>query len=106
MNEATSSLTRAAQATLRDGPLTLTLLFRFNADGLIDTVRAEARGRVVDGKTVNAPWQCRYWGYAVREGMRVPQEGEVVWLLPEGAKPYWRGRTISSSYEFANLPVQ
>ena len=38
--------------------------------------------------------------------MRVPQEGEVAWLQPEGEKPYWRGRTISSSYEFANSPVR
>jgi hypothetical protein len=96
----------SAHATLTDGPLTLKLLFRFNAEGLIDTVRAEARGRLVDGKTVNAPWQGRYWGYAVREGMRVPQEGEVAWLLPEGEKPYWRGRTASLSYEFANSPVR
>ena len=92
----------SAHATLTDGPLTLKLLFRFNADGLIDTVRAEARDRVVDGKTDTAPWQGRYWGYALREGMRVPQEGEVAWLLPEGEQPYWRGRTVSSSYEFAS----
>ena len=50
----------SAHATLNDGPLTIKLLFRFNAEGLIDTVRAESRGRVVDGKTVNAPWQGRY----------------------------------------------
>ena len=96
----------SAHATLTDGPLTLRLLFRFNADGLIDTVRAEARERVVDGKTVTAPWQGRYWRYVMQAGMRVPQEGEVAWLLPEGEKPYWRGRTISSSYEFANSPVR
>ena len=92
----------SAHATLTDGQLTLKLLFRFNADGLIDTVRAQARGRVVDGTTVMAPWQGRYWRYALREGMRVPQEGEVAWLLPEGEKPYWRGTTISSRYEFVN----
>ena len=57
----------SAHATLTDGPLTLKLLFRFNADGLIDTVRAEARGRLVDGKTVTAPWQGRYWSYAMQE---------------------------------------
>ena len=91
----------SAHATLTDRPLTLKLLFRFNADGLIDTVRAEARGRVVDGKTVTAPWQGHYWGYAMQGGMCVPQEGEVAWLLPEGEKPYWRGRTLSSKYEFA-----
>ena len=96
----------SAHATLTDGPLTIELLFRFNAEGLIDTVRAESRGRLVDGKTVTAPWQGRYWRYAMQGGMRVPQEGEVAWLLPEGEKPYWRGRTISSSYEFANSPVR
>ena len=96
----------SANATLTDGPLSLKLLFQFNAEGLIDTVRAEARGRVVDGKTVTAPWQGRYWRYATQGGMRVPQEGEVAWLLPEGEKPYWRGRTVSSSYEFASQPVR
>ena len=96
----------SAHATLDDGPLTLKLLFRFNADGLIDTVRAEARERVMSGKTVNAPWQGRYWRYALQDGMRVPQQGEVVWVLPEGDKPYWRGRTVSATYEFANPPAQ
>ena len=61
---------------------------------------------MVDGKTVTAPWQGRYWRYAMQGGMRVPQEGEVAWLLPEGEKPYWRGSTVSSSYEFTNSPVR
>lgn len=96
----------SARATLTDGPLTLNLPFRFNDDDLIDTVRADPRGRMVNGKTVNAPWQCRYWRYAMRDGMRVPQEGEVAWVLPEGDKPYWRGTTLSATYEFANASTQ
>jgi hypothetical protein len=39
-----------ANATLVDGPLTLTLLFRFNNAGLIDSFRAEARGAGVGKK--------------------------------------------------------
>jgi len=39
----------SARATLKDGDLTLTLLILFNEDGLIDTVRAEGRGRRVGG---------------------------------------------------------
>lgn len=35
------------------------------------------------------------------EHMRVPLDGEVAWLLPEGAKPYWRGRITKLRYEFA-----
>jgi hypothetical protein len=92
---------RSARATLTDGKLAVTLLFRFTADGLIDTVRAESRDRVVDGKTVSAPWQGRFWNYAERGGMQVPLDGEVAWMLPEGAKPYWRGTTTSVNYEFA-----
>lgn len=91
----------SARATLKDGDLMLTLLFRFNTDGLIDTVRAEARGRTVGGTVVPTPWQGRFWNYAIRDGMRVPLDGEVAWLLPEGAKPYWRGRITKLSYEFA-----
>lgn len=90
----------SARATLKDGDLTLTLLFRFNKDGLIDTVRAEARGRTVGGTVVPTPWQGRFWNYAIRDGMRVPLDGEVAWMLPEGAKPYWRGRITKLRYEF------
>ena len=91
----------SARATLKDGDLTLTLLFRFNEVGLIDTVRAEARGRTVGGTVVLTPWHGRFWNYAIRDGMRVPLDGEVAWLLPERAKPYWRGSITKLSYEFA-----
>lgn len=91
----------SARATLKDGELTLTLLFRFNKDALIDTVRAEARGRTVGDTVVPTSWQGRCWNYEIRDGMRVPLESEVAWLLPEGAKPYWRGRITKLSYEFA-----
>ena len=86
---------------VKDGGLTVTLLFRFNEDGLIDTVRAAARGRTVGGTVVPTPWQGRFWNYATRDGMRVPLDGEVAWLLPEGAKPYWRGHITNLGYELA-----
>ena len=91
----------SARATLTDGSLAVTMLFRFNATGLIDTARAESRARVVDGKTESAPWQGRFWNYTERDGMQVPLDGEVAWMLPEGAKPYWRGTSTALSYELA-----
>ena len=91
----------SARATLKDGDLTLTMLFRFNENGLIDTVRAEARGRTVGGDVVATPWHCRFWNYAIRDGMRVPLDGEAAWVMPEGAKPYFRGHITKLSYEFA-----
>jgi hypothetical protein len=90
----------SARATLTDGSLAVTLLFRFGESGLIDTVYAQARDRVTDGKTASAPWQGRFWNYAEQGGMRVPLDGEVAWLLPEGAKTYWRGTTTALNYEF------
>jgi len=92
---------RSARATLNDGALSLTLLFRFDADGLMESVRAEARGRLVGKTATMAPWEGRWSDYRVQDGMRVPFTGEVAWLLAEGRKPYWRGTITSLAYEFA-----
>ncbi len=86
---------RSAEARLRDGAVEVRLLFRFGADDLIASIRAEGRGRLVAGKMVPTPWEGRWWGYARRGGMLVPTEGEVAWILPEGAKPYWQGRVTA-----------
>lgn len=82
---------RSANATITDGSLTLTLLFRFNDTGLIDSFRAEARGGMVGKEMVMAPWEGSFSDYRTRDGMRVPTTGEVAWLRPEGRKPYFRG---------------
>jgi hypothetical protein len=92
---------RSANATIADGPLTLTLSFEFNDAGLIDSVRAEARGAMVGGKVVMTPWECSLSSYEVREGMTVPITGEAAWLRPEGRKTYFRGTITSLTYEFA-----
>lgn len=90
-----------ARATLTDGPVSVTLQFRFNADGLIDIVQAQARGRTVGKRIVPTPWQGRFWNYQTRFGMLVPLEGEVSWLTAEGALPYWRGSITGIDYQTA-----
>jgi hypothetical protein len=90
---------RSARGTLTDGEVHATLLFTFNAQGLIDRVRAEARGRTVNGTTIPTPWGGHFWNYEKREHMLVPLDGEVSWLLPEGPKPYWRGHLAGILYE-------
>jgi hypothetical protein len=92
---------RSAQATLAEGGISVTMLFTFDEQGLVDTVRAEARGRMVGGVVVRTPWHCHIWNYHERGGMLVPLDGEVAWLLPEGAKPYWRGHITEIVYEAA-----
>lgn len=91
----------SARATLTDGKTGVTLLFRFDENGLIESVRAEQRGRSVAGKLIPTPWEGRWSHYEIREGMRIPLKGEVAWILPGGPKPYWRGRITRISYEFA-----
>jgi hypothetical protein len=90
-----------AKATLKDGETTLTLLFRFDENDLIKSVCAEARGRTVAGVVIPTPWEAQWSNYELRDGMCIPTEGEVAWLLPEGPKPYFRGRITSLRYEFA-----
>ena len=95
----------SANATFADGPLALTLLFRFNEAGLIDAFRAEARGGMVGDEMLMAPWEGRFANYRKYDGVNVPMTGEVAWLRPDGRKPYFRGRLTALRYEFSALAV-
>ena len=97
---------QSAIATFTDAGITVTLLFRFSADGLIDTVRAESRGRLVGSTMTYAPWQGRFWNYAERSGMLIPLEAEVAWVLPDGLKTYYRSLTSAVKYDFAASPKE
>ena len=90
-----------ANATLVDGPITLTLLFRFNDAGLIASVRAESRGAGAgkDGVMVMLPWDCALSDYQPQGGMLIPMTGEAAWVQPEGRKVYFVGRVKKLSYE-------
>jgi len=89
----------SAKASLTDGDVTATLLFRFNNDGLIESIRAEDRGRGIKKQFVPTPWEGRWHRYEWRDNMLVPIEGEVAWVFPAGPKPYWRGRITRIEYE-------
>jgi hypothetical protein len=89
-----------AIATLKDGATKVSLEFHFDAEGLITSGRAAARPRTVNGTLVSTPWQGRFWSYEVRNGIRIPLEGEVAWQLLDGLYPYWRGHVTNIAYEF------
>ena len=91
----------SANASIIDGPVTLTLLFHFNDAGLIDSVRAEARGGMVGKEMVMRPWECGWSNYEVRNGMTVPLSGEAAWVRPDGRKTYFIGAVKSMVHEFA-----
>ena len=86
---------------MEDGDISMTMRFTFNATGLIESVRADARGALVDGKLVMMPWEGRMSNYQERAEMRVPLTAEAAWLTPDARMPYWRGRITSADYELA-----
>jgi len=88
---------RSANATLVDGPITLTLLFTFDEAGLISSVHADERGSGVGKDMVMLPWDCTVSDYQLRDGMMVPTRGAVA----KGSKPYFVGDLTSIAYEFA-----
>ena len=91
----------SAKATLIDGPITLTLLFRFSEVGLIASVRAEARGAGAgkDGVMVMLPWDCAFSDYRPQGGMLIPMTGEAAWVRPAGRKVYFVGHVKTLSHE-------
>ena len=91
----------SAQATMTDGPISVTMLFRFGADGLIKSVSVEGRATTVGTATVLMPWECRMSNYQIRDGMRVPLTGEALYITPQGEKPYFKGTIATITYEFA-----
>ena len=91
----------SAQLTLVDGELSVSLAVHFGKDGLIESVHSDGRYRDTDGTQIPTPWEGRFWNYQERDGMLIPLDGEVAWLLPGGRRPYWRGHIDAIKYEFA-----
>jgi hypothetical protein len=91
----------SALATLIDGPITLTMLFRFGEDGLVSGIRVEARGGLVAGETVMMPWEGSFRDYRPVDGMIIPFHGEVAWITPQGERLYFRGTVTRVEYQIA-----
>ncbi|MGM3306042.1 DUF6920 family protein [Anabaena sp. WFMT] len=91
----------SARGTLTNGTTTVSLVFQFNAEGAISTIRAEARYRMDGDKLTAMPWNGRFWNYTVQNGMLIPLEGEVGWEHPEGTRLYFQGKIAEINYEFA-----
>jgi hypothetical protein len=89
----------SARGTLTDGATTVSLVFQFNAEGVISTIRAEARYR---DKLTAMPWVGQFGEYSVRNEMLIPLYGEVGWEHPEGIRLYFKGRITEINYEFAS----
>ena len=91
-----------ARATLTSGATTASLELGFGEGGEIVKARA-MRYRAVGDTFLLTPWSAEYRAYERMGDMMIPTEAEVQWELPDGAYPYWRGRTVSAEYSFANM---
>ena len=91
----------SANATLGDGPITATLLCRFNDAGLIASVHAASRGAGVGPDMLMLPWDCALSDYQPHNGMLLPMTGEAAWMRPEGRMAYFVGHVKTFSHRFA-----
>lgn len=91
----------SAKATMTDGPISVTMLFRFGADDVVEAVSVEGRATKVGDTTVLMPWECRMSNYQTQGSMRVPLTGVALYITPQGGKPYFKGTIETIVYEFA-----
>jgi hypothetical protein len=90
----------SAEATLTDGPTTVSLQFRVDLHGALIELYSPTRFREVRGAYVPTPWRVRALGEEVVGGVRMMNPSVVEWILPEGPLPYWRGRITQATYTY------
>ncbi len=89
---------RSARATLEHRGTAASLVFYFNGRNEVERVSAERPYRKDDGTYESTPWTGYWRNYQVRDGVRIPIDGEVEWHLPEGDLPYWRATVEEIEY--------
>jgi hypothetical protein len=89
-----------ARATLTDRGISVSLDVHFGAGGEIVRV-STLRYRDVNGTFVLTPWSARVGEYRRVHGRMIPDAGEAEWTLPDGPRPYWRGRPVDVQYKLA-----
>ena len=80
-----------AAATLTHGGEIVTIEFRFNAAGEVESVYAADRPRSYGTTYVATPWEGRFSRYVTIDGVRVPSRGEVGWWVEGRWHPVWQG---------------
>jgi len=91
---------RTAIAYLKDYNLEVSLQFEFNDVGEIARVSTPARYRYVNGKYESAPWAGDHRNYQEVNGIRIPTEATVQWLLPDGDFQFFKGRITNGCYNY------
>ncbi|HEY8608652.1 MAG TPA: DUF6544 family protein [Noviherbaspirillum sp.] len=90
---------RRAQATLKDHGTSISLEFRFNEDGDVESVHTPARWRSTRDGFVRERWEARFRDYHRVAGMRIPLAGEAGWYAGEDWQCVWKGEIRDIAYE-------
>ena len=91
----------SARATLTDNDTTVSLLFHVNDRNDVERVTGKRPFLTDEGTYETRPWRGTWRAYERRSGMRVPTEGEVAWIHPDGEASYWRAHVDPIEYELA-----
>ena len=89
-----------AVVTLVDGDVRASLQIEFNADGEPISCYTPSRVRAQGDSFVRLPWGGTLSQWATRDGMRVPLECEVYWVVDGTRRPYFRARNVEVTYTF------
>jgi hypothetical protein len=87
---------RSVEATLSAGGVMGRVTFFFGEQGLIERIRADDRLYLHDGLAEHRPWEGAFSDYQrTPQGLLIPLDGEVRWMLPQGPFTYFKGRLAS-----------
>jgi len=81
-----------ALASLTLGKTRVSLEFRFNDRGEVESVYTPARYQKLRKGFRLAPWEGRFRDYREIDGLRVPFRAEAGWYGDDGFQPVWQGR--------------
>ena len=90
-----------ARADLTEGATTVSLDFEFGDDGRILSAYTQGRRRADPqnkSRYRTLPWGGRYHRYEQQNGMLVPLESEVYWVVDGREQPYYRGKNLRIEY--------
>jgi hypothetical protein len=83
---------RTVEVATRVASSSVAVRLHFDAAGDIVRASADARPRLEGKRMVERPFGGSFADYRELGGVRVPTTAEVVWELPDGPFPYFRGR--------------
>lgn len=86
-------------ATLTIGEIRVQLEFRFGSTGEVSGIHATGRWGRFRGGYALVPWEGRFGDYERHDGVLIPTQGSVGWIVDGRVMTVWTGRVTSVEYE-------